>query len=124
MRPDRTPLPPDTFLLSNMEALGVDPARTDDIVISHKHMDQTGGLDTLVEMKVGKNACLVKSITMGLRGKLAAYGATLTEIDEPAVIAKGALSTGANARRIFAAGFGAHYLDCGSGRVMTASDLA
>ena len=88
----------DTFLLSNMESLGVDPARIDDIVISHKHMDHTGGLDTLVEMKVGKNVCLVKSITLGLRGKLADYGATLTEIDAPVVIAKGALSTGAMKR--------------------------
>jgi 7,8-dihydropterin-6-yl-methyl-4-(beta-D-ribofuranosyl)aminobenzene 5'-phosphate synthase len=88
----------DTFLLSNMEVLGVDPARIDDIVISHKHMDHTGGLDTLIEMKVGKNVCLVKSITMGLRGKLADYGATLTEIDDPVVIAKGALSTGAMKR--------------------------
>ena len=84
----------DTFLLSNMKALGVDPARIDDIVVSHKHMDHTGGLDTLMEMRIGKNLCLVKSITFGLRGKLADYGATLTEIDDPVVIAKGALSTG------------------------------
>ena len=88
----------DTFLLSNMKALGVDPARIDDIVISHKHMDHTGGLDTLMEMRVGKNVCLVKSITLGLRGKLAGYGATLTEIDDPVVIAKSALSTGAMKR--------------------------
>lgn len=199
----------DTFLLSNMKALGIDLARIDDIVISHKHMDHTGGLDTLIEKKVGKNVCLVKSITLGLRGKLADYGAALTEIDDPAVIAKGALSTGAmrrvliseqgliiltnrgailivgcshpgivamvartraltqmevllviggfhllnlyapaveeivarlkdlgvqyvaathctgtEARRIFAAGFGRHYLDCGSGRVITAGDFA
>lgn len=199
----------DTFLLSNMEALGVDPARIDDIVISHKHMDHTGGLDTLIAMKVGKNVCLVKSVTIGLRGKLADYGATLTQIDDPVVIAKGALSTGAmkrvliseqgliiltsrgvilivgcshpgivemvararrltgmevllviggfhllnkyapaveeivvqlkaqgvqyvaathctgtEARRIFAAGYGKHYLDCGVGRVITARDFA
>ncbi len=43
-------------------------------------------------------ACRVKSITIGLRGRLADYGATLTEIDEPVMIAKGALSTGAMRR--------------------------
>ncbi len=199
----------DTFLLSNMQAMGVDPARIDDIVISHKHMDHTGGLDTLMEKKIGKNVCLVKSITLGLRGKLADYGATLAEIDEPVMIAKSALSTGAmkrvliseqglivltnrgvilivgcshpgivamvararrltrmevllviggfhllnkyapaieeiiarlkdlgvqyvaathctgtEARRIFAAGFGNRYLDCGVGRIITARDFA
>ncbi len=199
----------DTFLLSNMKALGVDPVRIDDIVISHKHMDHTGGLDTLIEKKIGKNVCLVKSITIGLRGKLADYGATLTEIDDPVMIAKGALSTGAmkrvliseqglilltnrgvilivgcshpgivemvararrltrmevllviggfhllnkyapaieeivaqlkdlgvqyvaathctgtEARRMFAAGYGNHYLDCGVGRIITAGDFA
>lgn len=31
--------------------------------------------------------------------------------------------TGTEARRIFAAGFAKHYLDCGVGRVITARDL-
>jgi len=199
----------DTFLLSNLQSLNVDPARIDDIVISHKHMDHTGGLDTLVDMRIGKNVYLVKSLIFGLQGKLDAYGATLKLVDAPRVITKSALSTGSmkrvliseqglivltdrgailvvgcshpgivemvsrtrkitgmeillvvggfhllnlyapdvedivaglkkggvryvapthctgtEARRIFAAGFGEHYLDCGVGRVITAGDLA
>jgi 7,8-dihydropterin-6-yl-methyl-4-(beta-D-ribofuranosyl)aminobenzene 5'-phosphate synthase len=199
----------DTFLLSNLQALNVDPTRIDDIVISHKHMDHTGGLDTLVDMRIGKNIYLVKSLIFGLQGKLDGYGATLKLVDTPMVITKSALSTGSmkrvliseqglivltdrgailvvgcshpgivemvtrtrkitgmevllvvggfhllnlyapeveeivaglkeegvryvapthctgtEARRIFAAGYGDHYLDCGVGRVITAGDLA
>ncbi|MBL0714947.1 MAG: hypothetical protein JJV98_14740 [Desulfosarcina sp.] len=51
-----------------------------------------------MDKKIGKNVCKVKSFTIGLRRKLADYGATLTEIDSPVMIAKSALSTGAMGR--------------------------
>ena len=199
----------DTFLMYNMSALGIDPAQIDDIVISHEHWDHTGGLFILMDNKNPKNVSVVNSMNIGRRGRLANYGASLTEIDSPVMIAKSTLSTGTmrrvliseqglivltnrgvivivgcahpgivemveraisitnrdvlmvlggfhllnssdsyieeiveklhkmgvkyvapshctgeEARRIFAAGYGNYYLDCGVGCVITAEDLA
>lgn len=32
-----------------MEALGIEPARIDEVVISHEHWDHVGGLEALLE---------------------------------------------------------------------------
>lgn len=38
-----------SILLSNMEELGVDPERVDEVFISHNHNDHTGGLPAFLE---------------------------------------------------------------------------
>ena len=43
------------LLLSNMAQLGIDPARIEQVVISHSHWDHTGGLDALLT----RNPCPV-----------------------------------------------------------------
>jgi len=38
------------LLLGNMEALGIEPARIDEVVISHGHWDHVGGLEALLKV--------------------------------------------------------------------------
>ncbi len=40
-------------VVHNMDALGVDPSKIEELALSHGHMDHTGGLEAVVN-KIGK----------------------------------------------------------------------
>jgi 7,8-dihydropterin-6-yl-methyl-4-(beta-D-ribofuranosyl)aminobenzene 5'-phosphate synthase len=84
------------ILLSNMQRLGIDPARLDMIVISHAHFDHTGGLGSLLPETEG-NPTLVLCTSFHEQFAQAASdaGCSTIEVGREAVeLMPGLLSTG------------------------------
>jgi 7,8-dihydropterin-6-yl-methyl-4-(beta-D-ribofuranosyl)aminobenzene 5'-phosphate synthase len=76
------------ILLSNMEQLGIDPARIGIIVISHAHGDHSGGLGDILELNEGAEIYLPASVGAGIRGR------KVTPVMQPTRITEDVFSTG------------------------------
>ena len=49
----------DTVFMNNLRLAGIDPARIDAVIISHRHYDHTGGLRVFLEARKGKDTVII-----------------------------------------------------------------
>jgi 7,8-dihydropterin-6-yl-methyl-4-(beta-D-ribofuranosyl)aminobenzene 5'-phosphate synthase len=81
-------------LLSNMQALGIDPERIDTVVVSHAHMDHLGGLTALLAVNPNVTVWIPSSFPEGVRRDVLEAGARYRDVSGSARIAQGIHSTG------------------------------
>jgi 7,8-dihydropterin-6-yl-methyl-4-(beta-D-ribofuranosyl)aminobenzene 5'-phosphate synthase len=81
-------------LLENMEKLGITPEGIDILLLSHAHSDHTGGAYALLEKNDRLRVYLPTSFPESFKRRVKAYGAALTEVNQPMEIAEGVYSTG------------------------------
>jgi uncharacterized protein YijF (DUF1287 family)/metal-dependent hydrolase (beta-lactamase superfamily II) len=80
-------------LVNNLDALGIDAAAIDILVLSHEHWDHTDGLEALLETGAQPTAYVPQSFSAGFRDGLAAR-VPVVEVTGPAEIAPGIRTTG------------------------------
>jgi 7,8-dihydropterin-6-yl-methyl-4-(beta-D-ribofuranosyl)aminobenzene 5'-phosphate synthase len=80
-------------LLSNLSALGLDPAEIDAVVLSHAHGDHTGGLGALLGTGVKPTVYVPASFSGAFKRDVRAL-TKLVEVSEPMGIAPGIHTTG------------------------------
>lgn len=81
-------------LLSNMAKMGIDPAKIDVIVLSHKHRDHTDGLPGVLERNSGVPVYMLESFPEELKRKARDLGARVIEISAPMMICEDVYTTG------------------------------
>lgn len=81
-------------LSANMNALGIDPAGIDIVVLSHNHGDHVGGLGSVLEKNPGITVYLPASFPADFKGAVRGYGASVVEVSEPLQICEDVHSTG------------------------------
>jgi 7,8-dihydropterin-6-yl-methyl-4-(beta-D-ribofuranosyl)aminobenzene 5'-phosphate synthase len=81
------------ILLSNMDALGIDPAEIDIVVLSHIHGDHIGGLGDLLATGVRPTVYVPASFPASFKRQVRAI-TTLQEVDEPQELLPGIHTTG------------------------------
>jgi 7,8-dihydropterin-6-yl-methyl-4-(beta-D-ribofuranosyl)aminobenzene 5'-phosphate synthase len=81
------------ILLANMEALGLDPAAIDVVVLSHIHGDHVGGLPGILATNDHATVYLPRSFPTSFKEQARAR-ALVVEVDEPVEIAEGVYTTG------------------------------
>ncbi len=74
------------ILLGNIRKLGFDPAKVEDIFISHDHWDHTGGLNTMLELNPNVRIWAPPSLTLDKEN--------IRRVEEPAELFPGFYSTG------------------------------
>lgn len=83
-----------TILLDNMALLEVDPTTIDFLVLSHEHLDHTGGLVALFEAEAAPDAVFVlSSFSDDIKDDIAAV-ADVIEVEPGQVIVPGITTTG------------------------------
>ena len=82
------------ILLANIDSLGIDLDYTDLIIISHNHLDHTGGLKSVLGRKSQVSVYMGTSFFTDLTQTISNYGATSIKVDEPIKICKNVYSTG------------------------------
>lgn len=82
------------ILLANMAKLGLDPKGIDLIVISHDHLDHTGGLRDLLKVCESPLLYLLEPFSPELKGDAKALGAKLVIHSEPGEICGNVFTTG------------------------------
>ncbi|MEJ2618326.1 MAG: MBL fold metallo-hydrolase, partial [Ignavibacteriaceae bacterium] len=82
------------ILLDNIDSLGIDLDYTDMIIISHNHLDHTGGLNSVLGRKPEVSVYMGASFFTDLKQNISNYGATPIKVDEPIKICKNVNSTG------------------------------
>jgi len=82
------------ILLSNMEKLGIQPARIDVVVLSHAHRDHTGGLDDLLSRNPRIEVWLPQFFAIDFKDQVKKKGAKVVEVTTPQKIGEGAYSSG------------------------------
>ena len=83
------------FLLKNMARLGVDPKRAEALVISHRHWDHIGGIDSVLEVHPDLRLYLPASLSKHLIRDLEDLSGGVTIVGkEPTAILPGVVSTG------------------------------
>jgi len=82
------------ILLGNMDFLGVNLDSLDLIVISHNHIDHTGGLDSVLGRKSGIPVYIGTSYPASFGQNISNKGATPILVDEPVKICEHVFSTG------------------------------
>ncbi len=90
-------------LLRNMEALGVDVADIDALIISHAHEDHVGGVSHMMQHTFALSGQPVdlKGVPAYVPVPLSNPTAQATVVDEPCVIAPGVASMGPIPRQLF-----------------------
>jgi 7,8-dihydropterin-6-yl-methyl-4-(beta-D-ribofuranosyl)aminobenzene 5'-phosphate synthase len=80
-------------LQSNLQALGIDPADIDVLVLSHDHSDHTGGLDAVLDAGANPTIFVPSSFPEDFKDRLAER-TPVVEVTGPAEIAEGVRTTG------------------------------
>lgn len=88
------------LLAGNIEAIGVDPAAVDMVVISHEHHDHTGGLPALVDGGCRAPVIVCRSFSYGFVRSVESRGLDVLTVSEPAILADGIYCTGELGRGI------------------------
>jgi len=81
-------------LLSNLEKMGIPPARVDVVVLSHIHRDHTGGLKALLSLNPEIEVWLPHFFPMDFKDSIKAGGASVVEVDASRKICEGAHTSG------------------------------
>jgi 7,8-dihydropterin-6-yl-methyl-4-(beta-D-ribofuranosyl)aminobenzene 5'-phosphate synthase len=81
-------------LLSNINSLGIDVSDLDLIVISHNHVDHTGGLNSILRRKSGIPVYFVDSFPSSFDENVSNRGAIPVRVNESIEICKNVFSTG------------------------------
>lgn len=84
----------DRTLLTNLSKLNKHPGSFSEIVVSHDHEDHIAGLKTILKEGSGANVSLVKSFRSSFKKSVSGLGATINEVDQPAIISDNCVSTG------------------------------
>ena len=82
------------ILLSNMRALGIDPRRIQNVVLSHIHGDHVGGLFGFLEENNAVTVYLPASFPQEFKTRVQRSGAQVVEVQGPMKIGEGVYSTG------------------------------
>lgn len=83
------------ILLANMKKLEIDPGDVDVVVLSHVHLDHTGGLQAFLKKNSRVDVMVTKSFPHSLREEIARTGARVIASDEPRELFDGLHTTGA-----------------------------
>jgi 7,8-dihydropterin-6-yl-methyl-4-(beta-D-ribofuranosyl)aminobenzene 5'-phosphate synthase len=83
-----------SILLSNMNQLGIEPAKIDIIVLSHIHSDHTGGLFDLLKYNHQATVYVPASFPNSFKEQVKEAGASLVEISEARQICPYVYTTG------------------------------
>jgi 7,8-dihydropterin-6-yl-methyl-4-(beta-D-ribofuranosyl)aminobenzene 5'-phosphate synthase len=81
-------------LLGNLAALDLDPQALEVLVLSHSHLDHTGGVTSLLAVNPRITVYLPKAFPSHFKQQVRATGATVVEVTGPAEILPGLWSTG------------------------------
>lgn len=81
-------------LLANMHRVGIDPRSIDAVVLSHIHMDHTGGLEAFLAENPNVSVFMPYSFPDFLKKKIMDLGARVIAVKEPKELLKGVHSTG------------------------------
>lgn len=85
-------------LLSNMQALGVDPGNIESVVISHLHADHLGGLSALLAANPNVTLWIPSTFPESVRRDILTAGARYRDVSGPTRIAQGIHTTGGMGR--------------------------
>jgi 7,8-dihydropterin-6-yl-methyl-4-(beta-D-ribofuranosyl)aminobenzene 5'-phosphate synthase len=83
-----------SVLLRNMAALALEPQTIDTVVLSHNHVDHTGGLSAVLAANPKLTVYAPQAFPDGFKRQVRATGATLVEVSSPVKILPGLHSTG------------------------------
>jgi 7,8-dihydropterin-6-yl-methyl-4-(beta-D-ribofuranosyl)aminobenzene 5'-phosphate synthase len=82
------------LLMRNLASAGVDPSAVDIVVLSHQHLDHTGGLESFLDENGEVTVWAPASFTGGLKEAIAGACDSLVEVEGPAEIIPGVFTTG------------------------------
>jgi 7,8-dihydropterin-6-yl-methyl-4-(beta-D-ribofuranosyl)aminobenzene 5'-phosphate synthase len=82
------------ILLSNLEKLGIQPARIDVVVLSHAHKDHIGGLKDLLARNSKVEVWLPYFFASDFKDQIRNKGAKVLEVEESREICEGAYASG------------------------------
>jgi 7,8-dihydropterin-6-yl-methyl-4-(beta-D-ribofuranosyl)aminobenzene 5'-phosphate synthase len=82
------------ILLSNMEKLGIQPAKVDLVFLSHAHRDHTGGLEDLLVLNPKIEVWLPQFFASDFKDRVRKKAAEVVEVTEPQNICQGASTSG------------------------------
>ena len=88
------------ILWHNINELGVDVNKIDYIVLSHDHLDHTGGIWSILEKNPDITVYLLNSFDQSFKNKIRKTGAEVLLIGEPVEICHDVFSTGKMGTRI------------------------
>jgi len=83
-----------SILLANMRQLGVEPAEVDIVILSHIHVDHTGGLGKFLEKNNRVVVCLPGSFPGNFKKAVMSLGADVKDVLEPKELFPGVYTTG------------------------------
>jgi 7,8-dihydropterin-6-yl-methyl-4-(beta-D-ribofuranosyl)aminobenzene 5'-phosphate synthase len=82
------------ILQKNFEALKIDPARIDLVVISHNHFDHTGGLPFVLKRRAGLPVYVPFSANPAFTAIIKEAGGKIVAAQKPQTLAQGVMTTG------------------------------
>ena len=81
------------ILAHNMDALGVDVAEIDSVVLSHRHGDHVGGIDVVLEANPGVPVYLPETFPYHIKSGIRAKGAEVVETSNATLVCDGVATT-------------------------------